>query len=1340
MRTALLTARLAAIIAAIAVLMPHSVLAKRAPERSGLPFQLSRMGSPTSEFEALSPAGLVGGVQRQYGLDSQLLRRYWLRSPSLVQASSAPPRHIAETFLQAHAAELGLNAGAIEPQLALAYEKASPSGTHVRWNQQVNGVPVYRSEIVVKVNQEGRVSSVQNNLRTDVKIATVPSITAQGALAAAKNAIQPTGRDLGEQRAELAIVDARTGARLAWLAQLPVEEPMGDWLVFVDAKTGEVFGIEDRMTYATGSGYVFDPDPRSKLSDSTLVDSGDSNAGIPFPAAYDLVTLQDITFGAGIYSLVGPYVSIIDNESPVVAPVTATHADSFRFQRSPSGFEDVMCYYHLDVNQRYIQGLGFSNINNRVQEVDSHGLSGADNSHYVPSTKRLAFGEGGVDDDEDVDVILHEYGHSIQDNIVPGWGGGQEGAMGEGFGDYWGGSYSLFKFPGFQPMHFFTWDGNGETWNGRPLIDATMHYPEDCCGEVHDSGTLWCSSLIDCWNSLGRTVMDRIVLDHHFALGTSATMADAANQIIQSDIDLYGGAHLSTLVSKFDFWGYINAEDFIPQISHTPLSDREDTTGPYEVLAVVTSAQPLSGDSPMLLWGHGAAVTDSATMTPTANPNEFTGNIPGPGTDSDIVYYLRASDTNGGTAYDPANGPTTPHSFHVGADVTPPVIVHTPITSAPEALWPKSVQATITDNLGVDPASVTVDWTLNSTPKTSFSLTRVGVTDNYTGAFPSTQSEVDPGDVVEYHISAADQATIPNTARHPASGEHSFTISSALGVVLVLDDDDLAKRSGTKEVADAKSGHISTLTASGDAGILSANQISTWLNEFGYVASVEAAGTSDPGTWPSYSFIVSSSGGNIGPVANATYRANLEAYVAAGNKLLVEGGEVGYDAISTPGYPSFAANVLHGATWASDNAGTLLRLRGYHPLTTTPHALPASMPITYVDFGSEDSYAPVAPAYAVYGVTNQAGNVGLSVYDDTPAPQSAQIVVFAFDIKDITDQLVAKHLLENAARFLVAPEGGPNSTIQGRVAVGTSWGGSGITVTVQPGGASTTTNANGQFTISGLYAQTYSVSAALAGYTGTPRIVTVGEGATVGVALTLFASSSANQCNNTAVAIPDNNATGISSNMTIVPSFTVSNVEVSVNITHTYRGDLIAELRHGATNVRLHNRGGGSADNLIATYPPTAVSGPGTLNDFVGQNSAGTWTMFIADLAGQDVGTLNQWCLTLTGATDTTQTVAVGASGVPATFEFAPVWPNPVKGDHATLSFSLPVATHAKIALYDISGRLVRVVADRAYEAGRYVLAWDGRDSRGGALRPGMYLARFQSEAQNVTRRFVVVQ
>jgi hypothetical protein len=187
---------------------------------------------------------------------------------------------------------------------------------------------------------------------------------------------------------------------------------------------------------------------------------------------------------------------------------------------------------------------------------------------------------------------------------------------------------------------------------------------------VYNSGTLWCSGLIDCWYQVGREVMDKLVLDHHFALGTSATMADAANQIIQSDIDLYGGAHVSVLAERLGSWGFLDPTDFVPQITHTPLGDVEGTAGPYAVVATVTSAQPLTAVSPMLFWGAGETITDSVLMTPAGVPDQYTADIPDPGVTTDIRYYLRAVNTIGGSATHPSGAPGNAHSFHVDSTVT----------------------------------------------------------------------------------------------------------------------------------------------------------------------------------------------------------------------------------------------------------------------------------------------------------------------------------------------------------------------------------------------------------------------------------------------------------------------------------------------------------------------------------------------------------------------------------------------------------------------------------------------------------------------------------------------
>lgn len=146
----------------------------------------------------------------------------------------------------------------------------------------------------------------------------------------------------------------------------------------------------------------------------------------------------------------------------------------------------------------------------------------------------------------------------------------------------------------------------------------------------------------------------------------------------------------------------------------------------------------------------------------------------------------------------------------------------------------------------------------------------------------------------------------------------------------------------------------------------------------------------------------------------------------------------------------------------------------------------------------------------------------------------------------------------------------------------------------------------------------------------------------------------------------------VSSTLEVSDVFCVGDVDVAVDITHTYIGDLVVELRspRGDTVV-LHNRGGGAADNLIASYDDEgqAPSGPGALSDFDLAPATGLWTLTVRDQAGGDVGTLNGWSLRVLPLGDTCPPVAqdlmvetsvglpvditlqgVSAAGLPLTF------------------------------------------------------------------------------------------
>ncbi|MCB9851929.1 MAG: PQQ-dependent sugar dehydrogenase [Phycisphaerales bacterium] len=127
---------------------------------------------------------------------------------------------------------------------------------------------------------------------------------------------------------------------------------------------------------------------------------------------------------------------------------------------------------------------------------------------------------------------------------------------------------------------------------------------------------------------------------------------------------------------------------------------------------------------------------------------------------------------------------------------------------------------------------------------------------------------------------------------------------------------------------------------------------------------------------------------------------------------------------------------------------------------------------------------------------------------------------------------------------------------------------------------------------------------------------------------------------NSALAIPDNNATGASSTFNVPDSGTILDVNVGVDITHTYLGDLNIDISHGGVNVVLFNVCGNN-DNMNVTFDDEGVAlvcaSPTTgtvlptspLSAFDGMDKVGDWTIRVVDTAGQDVGTLNTWTLVI---------------------------------------------------------------------------------------------------------------
>lgn len=498
--------------------------------------------------------------------------------------------------------------------LSLAKTTKSLLGTHYHFQQNEQGVEVLGAEIILSVSDDGNIYNIFNNTynieNNNINIRQV--ITENNAINIAWQNLRVHGALLDTPKARLVYKPIADKVSLVFVTTIATEAPYGYFEHIIDAHSGKILERTEKMitrkpynweaaieaytgpalerkklekqynerakllsvlsldeepseSSANGSALVFDPDPRTTLNDDTLSHSSPAES---FDKAYYEQVLKDITFNGSIYKLKGPWIEIKDFEGPNTPPSTTTDGH-WTAKRGDKAFTDAMTYYHIDNNQRYMQSLGFTNergIQYKSITVDSDGVHGADNSYFMPSGNRMSFGHGGIPDNEDADVILHEYGHAIQHSINNNWFGGDTGAMGEGFGDYWAGSYSISRPGGkdFRPNEIFTWDGHNSFWPGRVLNALGARYNPNQRYYAHSridggfqSDELWSAPLFQSLLTLlnrdvPREEVDTIVLESHFGLGGNLTMREMANNTVKVARALYpNGPHGDVFYANF---------------------------------------------------------------------------------------------------------------------------------------------------------------------------------------------------------------------------------------------------------------------------------------------------------------------------------------------------------------------------------------------------------------------------------------------------------------------------------------------------------------------------------------------------------------------------------------------------------------------------------------------------------------------------------------------------------------------------------------------------------------------------------------------------------------------
>jgi len=251
----------------------------------------------------------------------------------------------------------------------------------------------------------------------------------------------------------------------------------------------------------TGSASVFMVNPVQSSGNQMLTDQKDVAAAV-LPSDYATVPLRNLD-GSGY--LRGQWARV---ESATGRPAYSTTGEYF-YNRQQDQFEQVMGYFWVNQAQEYLQSLGFgvprSGLKGIVDEPFSVKINqyGGDNSYQTDKPYRIRLGKGGVDDAEDAEVIVHEYGHAVHADQVPGYGSSLDaGSIGEAFGDY------LAVTVGLDAADDYDWPVSAE--EACPMDwDSTSYTAAPHCirrfdrnltvesrrSQVHYDGQIWSQAL-----------------------------------------------------------------------------------------------------------------------------------------------------------------------------------------------------------------------------------------------------------------------------------------------------------------------------------------------------------------------------------------------------------------------------------------------------------------------------------------------------------------------------------------------------------------------------------------------------------------------------------------------------------------------------------------------------------------------------------------------------------------------------------------------------------------------------------------------------------------------------
>jgi subtilisin-like proprotein convertase family protein len=219
---------------------------------------------------------------------------------------------------------------------------------------------------------------------------------------------------------------------------------------------------------------------------------------------------------------------------------------------------------------------------------------------------------------------------------------------------------------------------------------------------------------------------------------------------------------------------------------------------------------------------------------------------------------------------------------------------------------------------------------------------------------------------------------------------------------------------------------------------------------------------------------------------------------------------------------------------------------------------------------------------------------------------------------------------------------------------------------------------------------------------------------------------------------PNQQGTAVFSTITVPQSGVISDMRMSLNISHTYIGDLTVQLQHpnGVDFINVWSRTCNSApfENIDVTFqdgqpaiscgsPTTGIYAPvSPLSTFNGLDMSGEWAIAVVDSFNQDIGTINSWSIEFC--------MASGLSVATNELENLSIYPNPNNGEF-NIGFNPKSGEAITVEVYDIRGRAIYTNVFDAVSRFDEVIRLNQAQS-------GVYLLSISDGSQKVTKKIIV--